>query len=161
MLAAFVAEALLLDPQLYELYAMTWHGFFLGLLAFFLGFCLMFAGKDCWGILLKGRLLFLIISISLFAWRMTQLVQRVPVYQLATESVFWLFSVFAFAFRYLNHPSRLLSYLSQAAYPIYILHMPFLFLGSSLIFPLDIDVQLKFIMVLIFTTAGCLVAMSG
>ena len=35
---AFVAEALLVDPLPYELYAMTWHGFFLGLLAFLFGF---------------------------------------------------------------------------------------------------------------------------
>lgn len=38
--AAFVAEVLLVKPDLYELYAMTGHGFFLGLLAFFRGFVL-------------------------------------------------------------------------------------------------------------------------
>jgi hypothetical protein len=33
--------------------------------------------------------------------------------------------------------------------------MIFLFLGSLLIFPLEIAVQLKFVMVLLFTFVGC------
>ena len=38
---AMVLEALLVDPRPYELYAMTWHGFFLGMVAFLLGFSLV------------------------------------------------------------------------------------------------------------------------
>ncbi len=34
----FIAEVMLVKPQLFELYAETWHGFFLGLLAFFFGY---------------------------------------------------------------------------------------------------------------------------
>ena len=71
------------------------------------------------------------------------------------ESDCWIFSVLAFGHKYLNHPSKALSYLSQAAYPVYILHMIFLFLGSWLVFPLALSVQLKFVMVLVFTVAGC------
>jgi glucans biosynthesis protein C len=65
--------------------------------------------------------------------------------------------VLAFAYRYLNKPSRILSYLSQAAYPIYILHMIFLFLGSFVIFKLGLVAPIQFILVLIFTIVGCFV----
>jgi len=155
VIAAFVAEALLVDPNPYELYAMTWHGFFLGLLAFFFGFCFVLSGPSFWNMILKWRWLFFFAAVSLFIYRLVQFQMRVPAYQLAIESNFWIFSVFAFGYRYLNHSSKALNYLSQAAYPVYILHMIFLFLGSFLIFPLDIAVQLQFVLVLLFTVVGC------
>ncbi len=46
-------------------------------------------------------------------------------------------------------------YLSQGAYPIYIVHMVFLYLGSFLVLPLDIPVTVKFILIVAFTGAGC------
>lgn len=156
IIVAFIAEAFVFNPPIYELYAMTWHGFFLGLLAFFFGFCMMLAGQDFWSMLLKLKWIFLFVAMAFFVWRMMQSQISPPPYQLATESVLWLYCVFAFGYRYLNYQSRALSYLSQAAYPIYILHMLFLFLGSTLIFPLDIDARLKFLIVLLFTATTCI-----
>lgn len=155
VIAAFVAEAILTDPNPYELYAMTWHGFFLGLLAFFFGFCFMLSGDTFWKMLLNWRWLFLVTAAILYTYRLLQMNMHVPSYQLAIESNLWILSVFAFGYKYLNHPSKALVYLSQAAYPVYILHMIFLYLGSTLIFPLDIEVQLQFILVLLFTFTGC------
>lgn len=155
VVAAFVAEVMILDPRPYELYAMTWHGFFLGLLAFFFGFCFVLSGAPFWNMLLKWRWLFLGSAATLFTLRLMQF-QQAPGYWLATESVMWIVSVLAFGFRYLNHSSRALRYLSQAAYPVYIIHMIFLYVGSWLIFPLAIAVPVKFILVLLFTAAGCL-----
>ncbi|MEJ0104528.1 MAG: acyltransferase family protein [Bacteroidota bacterium] len=156
IIAAFIAEVLLVDPNPYELYAMTWHGFFLGLLAFFFGFCFVLSGSSFWNMLLKWRWLFLAVAVLLYTWRLLQFQMKVPDFQLVIESDFWIFSLFAFGYKYLNSPSKALSYLSQAAYPIYIIHMIFLFLASLLIFPLYIDVQMKFIFVLAFTVTGCL-----
>ena len=48
-----------------------------------------------------------------------------------------------------------MTYLSQGAYPIYIVHMVFLYLGSFLILPLGIPVTVKFILTVAFTGAGC------
>ena len=158
VIGAFYAEALIIDPKPYELYAMTWHGFFLGFLAFFFGFCFVLSGKAFWEMILKWRWLFLVVAAVLFAFRLFYFKQSVPAYLLVTESDCWIFSVFAFAFRYLNRPSKALSYLSQAAYPVYILHMIFLYLGSLLIFPLDIPVPLQFVLVLLFTGVGCFAA---
>jgi glucans biosynthesis protein C len=155
VIAAFVAEVLIVQPNLYELYAVTWHGFFLGMLAFFFGFCFVLSGDPFWNMLLKWRWLFIVAAVALYTYRLFQFQMRVPNYQLAVESIFWILSVFAFSCKYLNHPSKALSYLSQAAYPVYILHMIFLYLGSLLIFPLDVEVQLQFILVLLFTFTGC------
>ncbi len=155
VMAAFVAEALLVDPRPYELYAMTWHGFFLGLLAFLFGFCFVVSGSTFWEMILKWRWMFLSAAVILFTIRITQFQQFAPNYLLSIESNCWIISVFAFAYKYLNHPSKALSYLSEAAYPVYIIHMIFLYLGSILIFPLDIAAPIQFILVLVFTGIGC------
>jgi hypothetical protein len=155
VVAFSVIEVLVLNPIPYEMYAMTWHGFFLGLIAFFFGFCFVFSGKKFWDIILKWRWLFLVTAITFFCIRFTFYKMRAPAYMIAIESDFWIFSVLAFGHRYLNFSNKALAYLSQAAYPVYILHMIFLFLGSLLIFPLEIAVQLKFVLVLLFTFVGC------
>ncbi len=155
VIAAFVAEVIIVQTNPYELYAVTWHGFFLGMLAFFFGFCFVLCGDPFWNMLLKWRWLFIVAAVALYTYRLFQFQMHVPNYQLAVESIFWIISVFALGYRYLNHPSRALSYLSQAAYPVYILHMIFLYLASALIFPIDMEVQLQFILVLLFTFTGC------
>jgi len=151
----FIVEVLVIKPHPYELYAMTWHGFVLGFLAFFVGFCFVLCGDSFWSMLLKWRWLFVVLAAGLFAVRLLVLGLKTPGYLLVIESDCWIFSVLAFGHKYLNRPGKALSYLSQAAYPVYILHMTSLFLGSSLIFPLTLAVPLKFVMVMIFTFAGC------
>lgn len=155
VIAAFVAEALLVDPMPYELYAMTWHGFFLGLIAFLFGFCFVLTGSSCWNMLLKWRWLFVAAAGLLYTWRLLQPQMSVSNVLLVIESNCWIFSVFAFGHKYLNRSGEALRYLSEAAYPVYIIHMIFLFLSSLLIFPLQIEVHLKFLLVLVFTGIGC------
>lgn len=155
VIAAFIVEVLLVKPTLFEMYAMTWHGFFLGLLAFFFGFFFVLNGNTFWKMILMWRWLFISIAVLLYTYRLFQFPMPTPSYWLSIESNFWIISIFAFGYKFLNQPSRILDYLSQAAYPIYILHMIFLFFGSILIFPLEIPVSLKFIMILSFTGIGC------
>lgn len=157
VMGAFVTEVLLLDPMPFELYAMTWHGFFIGLLAFFFGFCFVLSGDVFWQMILKWRWLFLAIAIVIFTIRLNYYQPYAPNYLLAMESNCWIIAVFAFGYRYLNHPSNTLSYLSEAAYPVYIIHMILLYLGSYLIFPLPISAPLQFFLVLLFTIIGCFV----
>lgn len=154
VLVCFVAEALLARPYTYALYAMTWHGFFLGLLAFGFGFCFVLGGTPFWNNLGKRRWFLLLAALLLYAWRMNQPQFWVPAWQLAIEAVFWIYSVFAFGYRYLNRQSSLLAYWSKAAYPVYIIHMIFLFLGAELLFPLPLDPRLKFLLLLLFTAVG-------
>jgi len=157
VVACFIIEALILDPAVYALYAMTGHGFFLGLLAFFFGFCFILGGAPFWKMLLRWRWLFLTIAVALYVYRLLQVQMRVPNIQLVIESNAWIFSILAFGHRYLNHPGPALRYLSQAAYPVYIIHMICLNLTSALIFPLDMDVRLKFALILLFTIALCFI----
>lgn len=158
---AFVAEAEWLDPKPFELYAMTPHGFLLGMMAFFFGFLFVLSGNSFMQMLVRWRWVFLAIALSLFLYRINFTPMSSPSYRLAIESCMGVFAVLAFGNRYLNRSSDTLRYLSQAAYPVYILHMIFLYAGSILIFPLAIPVQLQFVLLLIFTVTGCMLTYEG
>lgn len=155
VIAAFVLEVVLVDPRPYELYAMTWHGFFMGMLAFFFGFCFVLSGQPFLDMMIKWRWLFLAVAVGMFAYRFTKPGMFTDGYLLVIESQCWIFSVLAFGNKYLNRNNNALKYLSQAAYPVYIVHMIFLYLASLLIFPLNIPVQIQFLLVLLLTAAGC------
>ena len=155
IVAAFMLEAVLVNPESYEMYALTWHGFSLGMLAFLFGFTFVLSGETFWPTILKWRWLFITLALTLFVNRYVQFELKAPNYMMAIESCMWIFAVFGFAYKYLNHPSKTLSYLSQGAYPIYIIHMIFLYLGSVLILPLEIPTLVKFILVIAFTFIGC------
>ena len=151
----FVVEVLLVKPQIFELYAETWHGFFLGLLAFFFGFLFVYSGKKFWTTMMKWRWLYLGLAIALYVIRYSVFGLTSPSYLMVLESNCWIFSLFGFAYRYLNKPSATLSYLSQAAYPVYIIHMFVLYAGAALFLPLEIPVMLKFILIVGFTAVVC------
>ena len=153
----FVLEAIIAQTETYQMYAMTIHGFLLGLLAFFFGFTCVYSGNAFWQTMLRYRWLFLSVAVVLFMIRMTVFELNAPGYLMAVESNLWIFSAFGFAYKYLNRPGKTLSYLSQAAYPVYILHMIFLYLGSYLIFPLSIPALFKFILTIGSTVVGCYV----
>jgi len=154
--ATFIIEALLVNPETWAMYAMTFHGFMIGLLAFLFGFCFILAGNTFWSNMLTWRWLFLAIAVALFFVRLFEFELKAPNYLMAIESNAWIFAVLGFAYKYLNHPGKALSYLSQGAYPIYIIHMVFLYLASFLIMPLDIPAILIFLLVVLFTGIGCL-----
>ena len=151
----FILEAIIVKPQLFELYANTWHGFILGFIAFFVGFILVYSGKTFWQTVLKWRWLYIGIAAILYALRLFVIEGSTPGYLLAIESNCWIFGLFGFGYKHLNKPSALLSYLSQAAYPVYIIHMFVLYLGAYLILPLAIHPILKFILVVVFTGVFC------
>ena len=151
----FVLESKLTNPEIYELYAFNWHGFFLGLFAFLFGFIFILSSETFWPAVLKWRWLFISLALTIYLVRYFAFELKSPNYLMAIESTMWIFTVFGFAYKYLNHPSKLLQYLGQGAYPIYIIHMVFLYLGSVLILPLDIPTILKFIFLVIFTGIGC------
>ena len=151
----FIIEAVLAKPQLFALYAQTWHGFFLGFLAFFFGFIFMFSGKTFWQTVLKWRWLYLGIAAVLYGIRYFVFATEAPGYLMAIESNCWIFGVFGFGYRYFNRPSSILNYLSKAAYPVYIIHMFVLYAGALIILPLEIHVVLKLILIVSFTGIVC------
>ncbi len=151
----FVAEVILVKPQLFELYAETWHGFYLGLLAFLFGFITVYSGKKFWQTVLKWKWLYVGIAAALYIIRIQLIEIQLPGYLTAVESNCWIFALFGFGYQYLNKPSSTLSYLSQAAYPVYIIHMFALYLGSLIILPLEIPLMFKFIAIIGFTGIVC------
>lgn len=157
VVGVFVAEAMIIKPYPYELYVLTPHGFFLGFFAFFFGFCFVLAGDAFWRMLVSWRWLFLTIAAVLCVIRIGHLGMNVPYYLLVIESQCWILTMLAFAKKHLNRPGRVLNYLSGAAYPVYIVHMIWLMLGSALVFPVTLAVEVKFAILLLITFAGCVI----
>jgi len=151
----FIFETIKVKPQLFALYAQTWHGFFIGFLAFFFGFVILYSGKSFWQTALKWRGLYVGLAAVLFGVRYFVFATEAPGYLMAIESNCWIFGVFGFGYKYLNRPSKALSYFSKAAYPVYIIHMFVLYIGAILILPLNLPAFLKFIAITIFTSIGC------
>jgi glucan biosynthesis protein C len=155
VVAAGVVEVMVVKPIPFELYAMTWHGFFIGFVCFFFGFCFVLSGRPFWDMLLRWRWLFLLAAIGLFILRLPAFHFRTEGFQLILESNCWILSVFAFGHKYLNKTSNTLNYLSEAAYPVYIIHMIVQSLASWLIFKGDMPSGVEFALVLTMTFVGC------
>jgi peptidoglycan/LPS O-acetylase OafA/YrhL len=155
LMIPFIAEAELVQPESFEMYAMTSHGFWIGLLAFFIGFLCVHSGQVFWTTVTKWRWLLLVLAASLYTLRFLEGQFNAPYYLKSIESNLWIFALFGFGHRYLNKPSKALNYLSQSAYPIYIIHMVILYMASWLIFPLEISAILKYLLVTAFTFIGC------
>jgi hypothetical protein len=155
VMAVFVLEALLIKPETYAQYALTLHGFIMGMLAFLFGFIFVYTGNTFWATVSRWKWMYLALAVGLFLVRWLAFEFTVHNSLIAIESCSWIFAVLGFGYRYLNRPGHALTYLSQGAYPIYILHMIFLYLGSSLIIPLDIPNWLEFFLVVLITFAGC------
>ena len=153
----FVAEAMIINPISFEYYAMNTHGFLVGLIAFLSGFCFIYAGESFTNTVKKWKWVLLALAVILYLFRLLELELMAPNYLISIESNLWVFAVMGVGFSYLNRPSRVLDYLSQAVYPVYIIHMVFLYLASSLIFPLEIPAWIHFVMVILFTGLGCIV----
>ena len=151
----FMLEAILVKPQIFSLYAETWHGFFLGGLAFFFGYLFVYSGQHFWDTVKKWRWGYLALALVLYVVRYFEFQLEAPGYLMALESNCWIFGVFGLGYRYLNKPSQLLGYLSQAAYPVYIIHMFVMYFGALLILPLKLNPWLQLLGIIVFTFGVC------
>jgi len=156
IIGSFVLETVLIRPASFETYALTMHGFYIGGIAFFYGYMIIYSGDRFWSRLQKFRWIFILMAIAFFTIRFLAYDLNAPNYLKAIESCVWIFAVFGFTSKHLNKPSKTLAYLSEGAYPIYIIHMVFLYLGSYLIIPLTLAPFLKFILIILFTMLGCI-----
>ncbi|MEQ8471308.1 MAG: acyltransferase family protein [Marinoscillum sp.] len=154
-------EAWLIKPAIFELYAQTLHGYVLGLLVFFFGFCCVISGDKFWQMISKTWWICGVLALGLYVLRIAEFNLKSPIYLMSLESNLWVFTMLGIGYKYLNKSNRALTYLSPAAYPIYIVHMIFLYLGSVLIFPLGINPWLKLFALVLFTFAGCFASYEG
>lgn len=152
-----VLEVILVKPQVFEMYALTWHGFFIGLVAFFCGFLLVYSGESFWKTVLNWRWAYLGLALGMYLTRWMVFDLVAPGYLIAIESTTWIMAIFGFGYNYLNKPSAILSYLSQAAYPVYILHMVALHTAAWVVLPLNWPIFFKFLAIIGFTGIFCFV----
>ena len=115
----------------------------------------MYSGNSFWQTLLKWKWLYIAIAVILFALRLNGFENPAMYYLKAIESNCWIFGVFGLGYQYLNKPSARLTYLSQAAYPVYIIHMFVLFAGALIILPLNLPPFLEFVGITLFTFVVC------
>jgi len=156
-LIPFIIEVLIIQPESFTLYLFTKHGFWLGLLAFFFGFYFVALGNEFWESIARLKFVNLILAFILFIIRWILFDFKSPFYLISIESVLWIFTIFGLGFSYLNYNNKWIDYLSKAAYPIYIIHLSFQYLSSYFIFPLNINVWLKYLFVIILTFLGSFV----
>ena len=154
----FILEAELINPDIFSLYVGTGHGFVLGMMAFFFGFYFVALGDVFWNAVDKMKTVSLVIAFALYLVRLVYFEFNSPNFLTSIESMNWIFAVLGFGYKYLNKPSKILSYLSQAVYPVYIIHMIFLYWASSIFLPLDLPLELNLILIVLFTFLGCFVA---
>lgn len=157
----FVLEVLIVQPEIFALYAQTLHGYAIGFLAFTFGFLFMWVGTTFWATMLKWRWLYTALAAGMYTVRLLVFDTAGPNYLMAIESNLWIFGLFGFGYRYLNQPSAILSYLTKAAYPVYIIHMVALYGASTLILPLEIPVFVKFVVIVLLTGLFCFLGYEG
>ncbi|MCA6078921.1 acyltransferase family protein [Fulvivirga sedimenti] len=155
IMVPFILEAELIRPESFELYALTLHGWVLGAIAFFTGYCVVYSGLAFWNTVTTWRWVLLGLALTFYLVRVIVFELRSPDFMMSVESNLWIFTVFGFGHRHLNKPGKALQYLSEAAYPVYIIHMFFLYLGSSILFTLGIPASVKFILLNLFVLTGC------
>ena len=145
-------EAWLVNPETFATYAMTPHGFFYGMICFALGFLFITLQDVFWTAVKRIRWVALMIAIPLYLMRFLMFMfEGSPNALTALESICWMLAVIGFASIYLNKPSALLSYLSKAVYPVYIIHMPVLFALLYVLIPLEFSAFLKFTLLVVGT----------
>ncbi len=158
LMIPFVLEAVLVAPESFETYALTGHGFIIGLVAFLTGFVVVWAGSGFWENVATYKFVLLVLALASWSVRYFLFDFKAPDYLMSIESSLWIFSIFGIGYTWLQKPGPVLNYLSQAAYPVYILHMIFLNLGSVWLFPIAMPAMLKYVLLVLFTFAGCFAA---
>lgn len=155
-----ILEAVIVSPKDYPNFTF-WssapiHGLLVGVICFFYGFSFISLGDQFWDSAKRVRFYAVLSAGMLYLIRLTEVVDNNYVANALTslEAACWIISVIGFGTTYLNKPTRIVTYLSPAVYPIYVIHMPIQFFLSSLVFPLDIPAITKLILLLMGTYIG-------
>ncbi len=144
-----MAEAWLVNPEIFPAYAKTPHGFWLGMVAFITGFVFISLKDVFWRAvegLRRGSLTvaFLLYLVRLLVFQM----KGEPNALIAFESMSWMLAILGYGSVYINKPSAILTRLSKAVYPVYIIHMPVQYSISYYLLPLPLPVILKLVLLL-------------
>lgn len=149
-----IGATMLIQPEAYTMYAYTLNGYVLGFFAFLSGYLFVFAGETFWSTLHQFKWAFTLVGAILFTVRLIAFDMESPLYLMAFETVMWIYTILGIGYTYLNFSNKALPYLSEAAYPVYIVHWVFIHLASIYLFPLAISPWLKLLGVTLLTFAG-------
>lgn len=145
-----------LPPEGFTTYYDNLHGFALGMVCFGLGFLFAAAGEDFWRAVRRIWISALPLAIMLYLVRFFLFILSGEVglnALTAIESTCWMLAVFSLGARLLNKPSKGLTYLRSAAYPVYIIHLPVQYGLALLILPLDIVPLLEWVLLVLATVS--------
>ena len=157
MALPIMVEAWLVKPQSFPTYANTPHGFWLGMVCFFIGFIFISLKDVFWQAVEKIRRIAIGMALLLYLMRLFVFhFTGTPILLIAFESMCWMLAIFGYASQHLNKPSGSLAYLSKAVYPIYIIHMPVQYVISYYLLPLTLPALLKLFLLLAGTFGASL-----
>jgi len=150
-----MVEAAAVRPQHFALYVDTLHGWLLGLVCFFTGFLFICLQREFWPAVTRARWVSLLLAVSLYVirWWALELRDMLP-WLTALESMCWMLALLGFGAIHLNRPSRALSYLSGAVYPVYIVHLPLQFTLCYFVLPLPWSAWGKLAVLMVGTFAA-------
>ena len=151
-----IAEAVLMNPEFFPSFALTPHGFWLGMICFSTGFTFISLGSEFWKAVERDRKMALALAILLYLLRLFAYRLEGPHALTGLESMCWMLAAIGFGAAYLNKPSEKLTYFSQAVYPVYILHMPVQYAFSYFILPMALPAIIKLLMLLTATFGASL-----
>ena len=147
-------EAWVMDPEYFSAYP-TPHGFFYGMICFLIGFVLVSMRDAFWTSVERVRFGALAVAFGLYLVRLIHYeLQGVPNPLTAVESAGWMLAILGFGSRHLNQPSAALRYLSQAVYPVYIVHLPIQMGLAYFLLPLAVSAAGKVVVLWVMTFAG-------
>lgn len=146
-------ETWLVNPDTYTFYANTAHGFWLGLMCFFMGFVLTSIKDVFWPAVERMRWITLAVAVSLYLLRVLifETTEATLTWVTGGETMIWMLAILGFGSLHLHKPSRSLDYFSKAVYPVYIVHLPIQFILAYFILPLALPAFLKLSLLLIGT----------
>ena len=156
MVLPFLLEVWLMAPESYSTYVGTDHGFWLGVLCFIAGFIFVSLKDVFWNAVDNIKKWALALAGILYLIRVLVFALSPPNILIAIESFSWMLPILGFSSAYLNNPSKLLTYLSRAVYPVYIIHLPMQYLASLYILNLEIPATLKLATLIVVTIGGSL-----
>lgn len=133
LLRAGVSRPLSLDFQFSD----NWAGFVFYLIFFLYGYIIYADERLVRDVRRFGAAALALAVVSWIALQVVVQTHRAPAYDYSPVyglfmllrsyvSWFWVMAILGLGMRYLNHPGRLLAYVNEAAYPVYVLHMPVL-----------------------------------
>ena len=147
-----MVEAWLTNPVSFSVYIDNAHGWLLGLFCFFYGFIFISAKDVFWPAVVRVRWVALVVATSLFLLRLLVFgLQNELTWLTGLESMSLMLAIIGFGSLYLNAPSRSLTYLSKAVYPVYIVHFPVQFAIAYFLFPLSLSAYSKLGLLLVGT----------